>query len=349
MSSTDTSTLVEIEAEIYALTAVMADTESRLLHLVGEFDASNGWRPVGNPSCAHWLATVMDIELSTAREKVRVARALRSLPGIRLRFDEGTLSYAKVRQITRVATPDNESEVLSVADQHPASRVAWALADWQQRHEPQAAAARQHEQRSVSFRDEPTGNRVVVAQLPTSVAATLEALVDVEVKHAPADASEPHASLRQQRADALARLVDRLASGVACEGAARTRMRPELVLHRRVGETQLSDGTLLPEPVARHFTCDADVRVMTHYPDGSPADVGRRHRIVTPRLRRLVLERDDYGCQFSGCGSRHFLQVHHIVHWEDGGPTDLNNLVTYCGFHHRFVHHRGAPMGSGTG
>jgi hypothetical protein len=109
-------------------------------------------------------------------------------------------------------------------------------------------------------------------------------------------------------------------------------------LHRRVGETTLTDGTVLPRTVARHFTCDADVRVMTHYPNGSPADVGRRHRVVTPRLRRLVLERDGYCCQFPGCHARHYLDVHHIVHWEDGGATVMANLVTYCGYHHRAVH-----------
>lgn len=59
---------------------------------------------------------------------------------------------------------------------------------------------------------------------------------------------------------------------------------------------------------------------------------------MTPRLRRLVLERDGYQCQYPGCRARHYLDVHHIVYWEDGGPTVMTNLITYCGFHHRVVH-----------
>jgi HNH endonuclease len=117
-------------------------------------------------------------------------------------------------------------------------------------------------------------------------------------------------------------------------------VQPELILHRRVGTTELADGTPLHPSVARMLTCDCDLRVMTHYPDGSPADVGRRHRFVTPRLRRLVFERDRH-CNFERCHSTDFLDVHHIVHWEDHGPTNLANLRLLCSHHHRFIHDKG--------
>jgi hypothetical protein len=339
MSTTDTSQLVEIEAEICAIAASMATYRVRLLHLVGEIEATGGWRTAGHLSCAHWLAELLDIELSTAREKVRIARALRELPVVRRRFESGALSYAKVRQVTRVATPENEMELTDLAERHPAGQLPKLLAAWQQRREPDRARKRQHDERGLSFRDEPTGNRTAIIQLSAQQIAMLEALVDFEVLHEPAGASPPRSPLRHKRADAFGRLIERLATGDNASADASRTLRPELILHRRVGETRLQDGTLLPEPVARCFTCDADVRVMTHYPDGSPADVGRRHRVVTPRLRRIVLERDGYQCRFPGCQARHFLQVHHIVHWEDGGPTSVANLITYCGYHHRFVHH----------
>jgi 5-methylcytosine-specific restriction endonuclease McrA len=66
--------------------------------------------------------------------------------------------------------------------------------------------------------------------------------------------------------------------------------------------------------------------------------VGWRHRYVTQRLRRIVLERDDYQCQYPGCRVKHYLDVHHVIHWEDGGPTVIANLITYCGYHHRYMH-----------
>lgn len=347
MPITDGSSLADIEAEIRAIANAMARSKAQFLRLLGAFDARDGWTATGALSCAHWLAELLDIELCTAREQVRTARALRGLPRVREAFEAGGLSYAKVRQLTRVATPENEHEALVIAERHPAGELARALAAWQRRTDPDAAAARQRQERGLSIRDEPTGNRTVIAQLPAATVAVFEALLEAEMVHAPAGASEPRATLRHRRADAFARLIERMAAGApaGASGAAARAWRPELVLHRRVGETSMADGTVLPPAVARQFSCDADVRVMTHLPDGSPVDVGRRHRIVPTRLRRLVLERDGYRCRFPGCRARHFIEVHHIVHWEDGGETTLVNLIALCGYHHTFVHEHGWPPG----
>jgi hypothetical protein len=93
--SSEADSLVEVEAEICALAGSLALARARLLRLVGRFDAAEGWVATGAISCAHWLADLLDIEVSTAREQVRVARALRGLPLIRARFDAGVLSYAR--------------------------------------------------------------------------------------------------------------------------------------------------------------------------------------------------------------------------------------------------------------
>jgi hypothetical protein len=191
----------------------------------------------------------------------------------------------------------------------------------------------------VSIRSVPSGNRVVTIELPPEECAPFEAALDVEVMRAPAGTTEPGATLRHQRADAFIRLLGRRGSSRdASADASAGGARPELILHRRVFETTLADGTPLPPSVARRLTCDADVRVMTHWPDGSPADVGRRHRLVTPRLRRLVIERAGGVCEHDRCTARHFLDVHHVVHWDDHGPTDLANLRLLCGVHHQRVH-----------
>jgi hypothetical protein len=121
----------------------------------------------------------------------------------------------------------------------------------------------------------------------------------------------------------------------------RTRPRTRSALHRRVGGTELADGTPIHHDVARRLSCDADIRIMTHGPDGSPCDVGRRQYVVPPRLRRLVFERDRC-CTHPGCGATTFLDVHHVIHWEDGGRTDLANLRLLCDFHHRLAH--GEPV-----
>jgi hypothetical protein len=69
---------------------------------------------------------------------------------------------------------------------------------------------------------------------------------------------------------------------------------------------------------------------------GAAAEVGPRTRVVPPRMRR-ALEIRDRGCRFPGCGSR-YTEAHHIRHWADGGPTQMDNLVLACKAHHRLLH-----------
>jgi hypothetical protein len=105
------------------------------------------------------------------------------------------------------------------------------------------------------------------------------------------------------------------------------------------GDALLEDGTRVSAGTSRRFACDASRVVMTHGPDGSVLDVGRRTRSVPPRMRRALDHRDG-GCRFPGCGSR-FCDAHHVRHWADGGETALDNLVLLCRIHHRAVHEEG--------
>ncbi len=93
--------------EIAALAAHLEAATARLLDLIREFDEREGWNH-GFRSCAHWLAWRASMDLGAARERVRVARALPLLPRVAEAFARGELSYAKVRALTRVATPDTE-------------------------------------------------------------------------------------------------------------------------------------------------------------------------------------------------------------------------------------------------
>ena len=70
-----------------------------------------------------------------------------------------------------------------------------------------------------------------------------------------------------------------------------------------------------------------------------PADTGRKRRTISPPLRR-ALEARDRGCRFPGCELR-YTDGHHIVHWDDGGDTSLENTLLLCRIHHRLVHEGG--------
>jgi hypothetical protein len=100
--------------EIATLAARLHSATYERLVLLREFDACDGWNN-GFLSCAHWLHWRTGIDLGAAREKVRVARALAAHPCISTTMQRGALSYAKVRALTRIATPDNERQLVDLA------------------------------------------------------------------------------------------------------------------------------------------------------------------------------------------------------------------------------------------
>ncbi|WP_197740060.1 HNH endonuclease signature motif containing protein [Mycolicibacterium sp. P9-64] len=107
-------------------------------------------------------------------------------------------------------------------------------------------------------------------------------------------------------------------------------------LESRVAALHL--GPLLTNDERRYLTCDATCEVWFER-SGQVIGSGRETRQISRRLRR-ALEYRDRCCVVPGCGATRGLHAHHIVHWEDGGLTELANLVLVCPFHHR-AHHRG--------
>ena len=99
-------------------------------------------------------------------------------------------------------------------------------------------------------------------------------------------------------------------------------------------------GIHVGKEAARRVACDAGLVVLRHAHDGGVLDVGRRTRTIPSALRRALQSRDRHQCQFPGCTSRR-CDAHHVVHWADGGETQLANLVQLCRFHHRAVHEEG--------
>lgn len=95
--------------------------------------------------------------------------------------------------------------------------------------------------------------------------------------------------------------------------------------------------------VGRHaleaVLCDGIVEVTVRSQDGTPLAMGRRSRVIPPRLRRFVMHRDGGVCTIAGCVSRYRLQAHHMVPWSQGGRTDAGNLTTVCWFHHHIAIH----------
>ena len=338
--------------EITTLAAHIHAATHRLLRLIAVFDGMEGWARDGHRSCAHWLAFRTGIDLGAAREKVRAARALEALPQTSAAMERGALSFAKVRALTRVATPANEGDLLELAQGSTAAELERMVRGWRllSRKDEADLERIRHASRTLSVFPGRDGMYVVTGRLDAEVGALLmravEAAADALYRQEAEGSADTDITPAQRRADALGLLAARAMAA----GATPTRGadRYQVVLHveagtlERTGEpgrSELEDGTRVSAETSRRIACDASVVEVRHGGDGRVLDVGRRRRTIPPAIRR-ALEVRDGGCRFAGCGSR-FTDAHHVVHWADGGETKLDNLVLLCRHHHRLVHEEG--------
>src|SRR6185436_6452989 len=196
------------------LSAHLEAAIARLLDLIREFDAREGWNN-GFRSCADWLSWRVGYAPGAAREHVRVARALGTLPRLAHALARGELSYAKVRELTRVATPETEERLLAVGRAGTTEHVERIVRGWRRmdRKAEMREATRHHAGRSLHvYQDEDGAVRIrgrlapeVGALLLKALAAGREALYQRGRGQAPDD--EPP-TMEQQQADALAMLAE---------------------------------------------------------------------------------------------------------------------------------------------
>jgi hypothetical protein len=121
-----------------------------------------------------------------------------------------------------------------------------------------------------------------------------------------------------------------------------------VVFAREGGRSHLEHGPALARSTVCELGCDATVAILVEDSRGNPLHLGDTTATVSRRQKRALLARDK-GCRFPGCRSRRYLHAHHIVHWIDGGPTCVSNLVLLCGRHHRAVHRRGFNVTGSNG
>src|SRR5436853_2478049 len=161
--------------EIAELSAHLDAATAQLLDLIREFDARGGWN-TGFRSCAAWLAWRVGLDPGAARERVRVAHALGTLPLLARALARGELSYAKVRALTRVATPETEERLLAVGRAGTAAHVERIVRGWRRvdRHAEARESARQHAHRALHVYADEDGTVVIRGRLAPEVGALLQ-------------------------------------------------------------------------------------------------------------------------------------------------------------------------------
>ena len=169
-----TTELDRLGDEIAELSGHLDAASARLLDLIRDFDTRGGWNN-GFRSCAEWLSWRVGLDLGAAREKVRVARALATLPRLAQALARGELSYAKVRALTRVATPETEERLLAIGRAGTAEHVERIVRGWRRmdRKAERDEATRQHTSRALYVYPAEDGTVTIRGRLSPEAGALL--------------------------------------------------------------------------------------------------------------------------------------------------------------------------------
>jgi len=349
-----------LENEITELSAHIHAATYRLLELIREYDDSHGWCGPGLNSCAHWLNWRCGLNLGAAREKVRVAHALKVLPKISDKFRRGEVSYSKVRAMTRVATKKNEDYLLGIARYGTAAHVERLVRNYRKvkRNEALWLENDRHAMRQLDWYFDDDDSLVLKGRFTPEqgmlIKKVLESIMDEDfLEQKDVSAETPVDELKnqpepisQRRADALVRMAQGYSS---TSGTVTSGDRYLVHVHTDMetlkadgtgAEAEIDEGRNVSAETSRRLSCDAGVVHWLKNKEGETLSVGRKTRTIPPAIRRALRKRD-HGCRFPGCTCSRFVDAHHIRHWADGGETCLNNLVLLCHRHHRMVHEQG--------
>lgn len=320
-------------------TSVMTAASAEALRVVVVCDERRLWERDGATSMTGWLAARYGLAWGTAREWVRVAHALRDLPSIFEAYSEGRLSWDQLRPLTRFATPETDEYWACKAPRLRPSSLYMEAG----RHERARTrdANRVQRMRSLSmWWDEEKPILYLNGMLPAEQGAAVQHALERRAEQVVL-ADRPDSPHEARLADALVELVTGSERGDA----------PTLVVHAGaevlagqesftgpwLAETE--GGQRLCTETVRRLACDARIEWVLHS-GNCTVGIGRRGRTVPGQIARLLRHRDG-GCRFPGCERRQWVKAHHIVHWGDGGGTDLDNLVLLCHAHHRLIHEGG--------
>jgi hypothetical protein len=326
---------------IDALHCRISGSQRDLFGLIAEAHRREAWQGSGARDMAHWLSMRLGISCWKAHRWIAAAHALEGLPLISEAFSRGELGIDKVVELTRFATPESEARLIRWA-QGVSCACIRRRADLASR--PSIEEAREAERaRTLTWWYFSENTRFgLQAELPAAqgavVARALERLAD-ELPVMPGE-EDPYCA-EARRADALVALCSaRIASDPDPD-------RATVVVHARLEDlvsgnhgAEIEGGPVIHPETARRLACDGRVQVVVEDQAGQPVGLGRASREPSPWMIRQLRYRDSE-CRFPGCGARRFTQAHHIVWWERGGRTDLDNLVLVCSFHHRLVHEYG--------
>jgi hypothetical protein len=316
--------------------------DGRIVEIAAEMDRDELCGATGARSVAALVAWKLGSSSGNAHTITTVASRLEEFPQCAQGMREGRLSLDQVGVIAARGGEGSDKHYAELARVATVNQLRTAVKleprpEPDPQPEPQRSITKTCGEQSTSWRI--TLPHDEAATFDTALKSHLDVLFaewkrDHENGGLPSDLRPPLPST----ADAFMRLVG---DGWDAEATRRPHgHRTTVVVHLDVEQraAALHLGPLLTEAERQYLTCDATCEVWFER-FGEPIGAGRSTRLINRRLRR-ALEQRHPTCAVPGCGATRGLHAHHIRHWEDGGPTELANLVLVCPYHHR-LHHRG--------
>ncbi len=349
--SIDAVDATALGGQLIAMQRQMDRLEAEFARRLRRFEEKDGPRQAGATSVIAWLRTRCALSAAAASQRAEVARQLPELPEAARLFRQGSVGFhhaavlaRSVTEIGREAAQLATGSLLEAASRMDPTEFRTVARNLRQTVDPEgalAAALRANQRRYLHMNQTFDGVYMLDGLLDAEGGAALSAALQGLSAPIPGD----ERTGAQRRADALVELANRQLQG----GSLPTvhGQRPHLVLTATVDGLRGADGAAppslglagpIPTDAARRLACDSAATDS----DDDRGEPGSRSRRTVPSALRRALSRRDKGCRYPGCDRPpEWTDAHHVVHWVDGGPTTLSNLVLLCRIHHRRVHEEG--------
>ena len=296
----------------------------------------------GARALPEWVSARFGLRHSTAAQLVRVARRLQDLPRLREMFATGELSLDQTDAISKLATPETEEAV--IAECLGLSNAALDRAARRARPPTSEDGVDSWRERWLSIQYSLDGIRAHMnADLPGMEMSLVETAIRERADQIPPN---PESGIFDPYPQRMADGLVELATTTGDEGGSAP---TQIIVHadldaltsdpETTGVAEIEGGPVIANETARRLSCDPILQCAV-YDHKKVLGIGRRSRLIPAWLRRQLWHRDG-GCRWPGCPFKGWLHAHHKTHWADGGPTDLDNLILLCGYHHRFLHEHG--------
>ncbi|MGH9244274.1 MAG: DUF222 domain-containing protein [Acidimicrobiales bacterium] len=344
------------EARVAELMGVMNASTAALVDTLAEVVADGLWEGAGIRSPEHWVTWQCGVSPGRARALVATARRVGDLPENAAAFRSGTITEDQMAVIARHVPADRDGEVAELGRHMMIPQLRRLLGSLAHVEPPRRESDPKPEPvREVSFGYRDDSWWFCRMLLPPDEGAAMERVIEAgrdavfAERHPDVDLDDPEMLATPGTpqpcdvgwADGAVRAAEAAMAGFGSLVGPSIAERYQTLLHVDVDDPTLPAhlhlGPALPAELRRMLSCDTTLRVI-YEQAGIPVGYGRSQRSVPRRLRRVVEERDR-GCRVPGCAQTRWLHIHHLVHWEDGGPTDLENLAALCPVHHRLHHH----------